>query len=200
MWAQLRQPAHAPYTGTNLCTVGANDSVEALEIFGSRICKDSGRGPRRILDHQLDQGGRGGFDLPLVVEVKPTCGYPWLCIPEGTYGLVQERGRIVNYKEGKDGKEGNPVWPPGEHMCATAPWRHVSHLVTKQFMLFDAPEKKVVTKDNVEVIIDFSIVFRIMGEVEVRVSLLPNNPPALFVLPHHAAPRFPLLHRGKKCR
>jgi regulator of protease activity HflC (stomatin/prohibitin superfamily) len=44
------------------------------------------------------------------------------------------------------------------------PWLKVSHLVTKQAMLFNTEIKGCKTKDNVTVLIDMSIVLRVMGE------------------------------------
>lgn len=54
------------------------------------------------------------------------------------------------------------MWPSGLHMGP--PWLKVSHLVTKQSMLFDNEIKGCKTKDDVTVIIDISLVLRVMGD------------------------------------
>ena len=56
------------------------------------------------------------------------------------------------------------------------PWLKVSHLVTKQAIVFNTQIKGCKTKDNVTVLIDVSIVLRVMGEdSEVRPGDDPNN-------------------------
>ena len=42
----------------------------------------------------------------------------------------------------------------------------VSHLVTKNHIVFDAPVKGCKTSDNVTVVIDTSLVFRVMGDAK----------------------------------
>lgn len=88
----------------------------------------------------------------------------WLAVPEGFYALVTRHGAIQQYKGG-EGKP-TPVWPAGVHMGP--PWLKVSHLVTKQSMIFNTPIKGCKTKDNVTVQIDVALVLRVMGDSKRR--------------------------------
>eukprot|EP00814_Leptocylindrus_danicus_P001380 CAMPEP_0116034138 /NCGR_PEP_ID=MMETSP0321-20121206/19422_1 /TAXON_ID=163516 /ORGANISM="Leptocylindrus danicus var. danicus, Strain B650" /LENGTH=522 /DNA_ID=CAMNT_0003510379 /DNA_START=195 /DNA_END=1763 /DNA_ORIENTATION=- len=83
----------------------------------------------------------------------PTC---WFTVPEGYYALVSRFGSEEDYSDG------NPVWPSGLHIGP--PWLRVTHLVTKQSMVFNTPIKGCKTSDNVTVQIDMSIVLRVMGD------------------------------------
>ncbi|KAL3773476.1 hypothetical protein ACHAWO_012737 [Cyclotella atomus] len=93
---------------------------------------------------------------------KRLCCFPlfWFTIPEGFYALVTRHGAHQPYKDA-NGKQ-SPVWPSGLHLGP--PWLKVSHLVTKQSMLFNTEIKGCKTKDNVTVLIDMSLVLRIMGD------------------------------------
>jgi len=75
------------------------------------------------------------------------------------YALVQDAGRDVDY-------EGEAVWPPGLHYANPFPCcqRRISHLVTKQSIVFDTPIRGCKTMDDVTVTIDICVVFRIMGD------------------------------------
>lgn len=55
----------------------------------------------------------------------------------------------------------SPVWPSGLHVGP--PWLRVSHLVTKQSILFNTKIRGCKTKDNVTAFIETSIVLRVMG-------------------------------------
>lgn len=84
----------------------------------------------------------------------------WFTVPEGFYALVTRHGAIDEYKS-SDGSK-TPVWPAGVHMGP--PWLKVSHLVTKQSMIFNTPVQGCKTKDNVTVEIDIALVLRVMGD------------------------------------
>ncbi len=56
----------------------------------------------------------------------------------------------------------SPVWPCGLHYGP--PWLQVSHLVTKQDIVFNTKIDGCPTRDNVSACIDLSIVLRVMGE------------------------------------
>ncbi|KAJ8569365.1 hypothetical protein ON010_g5894 [Phytophthora cinnamomi] len=84
---------------------------------------------------------------------------PYIRVPEGMYALVQYQGRDMDYKKGD---VRSPVWPAGFHWAG--PWTQVSHLVTKQFIVFETPIKGCKTADNVTVRIDMCLIFRIMGD------------------------------------
>ena len=66
----------------------------------------------------------------------------------------------------KNGREidenGSPVWTSGLKIvdCFTK----VTHLVTQQYIVFDTPVQGCKTADDVNVIINSSVVFRIMGD------------------------------------
>ena len=57
------------------------------------------------------------------------------------------------------------VWPAGLHF-PYSPWIGVSHLITKKSVVFDLPVRTYKTKDDVNVDIDVSLTFRIMGDLE----------------------------------
>lgn len=75
------------------------------------------------------------------------------------YALVQDAGKDVDY-------QGKAVWPAGFHYASPLPcWqRRISHLVTKQSIVFDTPIRGCKTIDDVTVTIDICVVFRIMGD------------------------------------
>uniref|UniRef100_A0A7S2IFT9 Band 7 domain-containing protein n=1 Tax=Helicotheca tamesis TaxID=374047 RepID=A0A7S2IFT9_9STRA len=108
-----------------------------------------------------DANSEFGADKSLVVAFPKEhicCNCPfYFTIPEGFYALVTKFGARVDYN-------GSPVWPSGLHMGP--PWIKVSHLVTKQSMVFKTPVKGCKTKDNVTVQIDMGLVFRIMGDAD----------------------------------
>jgi len=76
----------------------------------------------------------------------------YLAIPEGFYAVVTNAGQYVG------------IYPAGLHYAL--PWERVSHLVTKQYIVFDTPVKECPTLDNVMVEIDVNVVFHIMEEQE----------------------------------
>ena len=93
---------------------------------------------------------------------KRLCCFPlfWFTIPEGFYALVTRHGAHEDYIDA-EGKK-SPVWPSGLHLGP--PWLKVSHLITKQAILFNTEIKGCKTKDNVTVMIDISLVLRVMGD------------------------------------
>ncbi|KAL7469551.1 hypothetical protein ACHAXS_009804 [Conticribra weissflogii] len=105
-----------------------------------------------------------GSDTSIMVARpgKTCCMFPlfWFTIPEGFYALVTKHGAHQPYVESNGNS--SPVWPSGMHVGP--PWLKVSHLVTKQSILFNTQIKGCKTKDNVTVLIDVSIVIRVMGD------------------------------------
>uniref|UniRef100_A0A7S2UGS3 Band 7 domain-containing protein n=1 Tax=Attheya septentrionalis TaxID=420275 RepID=A0A7S2UGS3_9STRA len=101
-----------------------------------------------------------GSDTSLIVA-RPggglCCSFPlfWFTVPEGFYALVARHGKQEKYSES------TYVWPPGLHVGS--PWLRVSHLVTKQIMVFNTPVRGCKTKDNVTVQIDVCVTLRVMG-------------------------------------
>lgn len=101
-----------------------------------------------------------GSDTSLIVA-RPggglCCSFPlfWFTVPEGFYALVSRHGKQEKYSDS------TYVWPPGLHVGS--PWLRVSHLVTKQSMVFNTPVRGCKTKDNVTVQIDICITLRVMG-------------------------------------
>ncbi|KAJ0390694.1 hypothetical protein P43SY_012058 [Pythium insidiosum] len=102
------------------------------------------------------------YDGNTVVIINPGRSpvKPYIRVPEGTYALVQNQGRDVDYV-GPGGKR-SAVWPPGFHFAS--PFTKVAHLVTKQYIVFDTPVKGCKTADDVTVAIDICLVLRIMGD------------------------------------
>ena len=84
----------------------------------------------------------------------------WFTVPEGFYALVTRHGAREYYKEASGNK--TCVWPAGIHIGP--PWLGVSHLVTKQSVIFNTPVRNCRTRDNVTVNIDVALVLRVMGE------------------------------------
>lgn len=101
-------------------------------------------------------GNQESGGLLVAQPSRDFCCVPYLVVPEGFYALVHRSGQEITTPSG------SPVWPAG-YMCAD-PFTRVEYLVTKQFIVFDAPVKNCKTKDNVSVTIDVSVVFRIMGD------------------------------------
>jgi hypothetical protein len=85
---------------------------------------------------------------------------PYIRVPEGMYALVQSQGRDLDHES--EGVK-SAVWPAGFHWAD--PFTKVSHLVTKQFVVFETPVKGCKTADDVTVRIDMCLIFRIMGDV-----------------------------------
>ncbi|RLN32583.1 hypothetical protein BBJ28_00025870, partial [Nothophytophthora sp. Chile5] len=85
---------------------------------------------------------------------------PYIRVPEGTYALVQNQGRDVDYVK-PDGTR-TAVWPPGFHFASL--FTKVAHVVTKQYIVFDTPVKGCKTADDVTVGIDMCLILRIMGD------------------------------------
>jgi len=94
------------------------------------------------------------------VQNQPAFPLFWFTIPEGFYALVTRHGAHQDYVDSKGKK--SPVWPSGLHLGP--PWLKVSHLVTKQAILFNTQIKGCKTKDNVTAFIDVSIILRVMGD------------------------------------
>eukprot|EP00970_Alexandrium_tamarense_P002678 scaffold376_cov199-Alexandrium_tamarense.AAC.2 len=115
---------------------------------------------------------------------KICCMFPlfWFTIPEGFYALVTRHGAHEPYTDAS-GKT-SPVWPSGLHVGP--PWLKVSHLVTKQAMLFNTEIRGCKTKDNVTVLIDISILLRVMGdEADVTAG---DNPQNVYKFVHEVTP------------
>ncbi|KAG1711628.1 hypothetical protein DVH05_008875 [Phytophthora capsici] len=102
------------------------------------------------------------YDGNTVVIINPGRSpvKPYIRVPEGTYALVQNQGRDVDYVK-SDGSR-TPVWPPGMHFASV--FTKVAHLVTKQYIVFDTPVKGCKTADDVTVGIDMCLILRIMGD------------------------------------
>jgi len=115
---------------------------EANAIFGGKGCT------------------RGSQKVPIVLMPGRRSCCPYITAPSGMYALVQEAGRDANAPTGK------AVWPGGFHWASPFPWnqRRISHLVTKQSVVFDTPIRGCKTMDDVTVTIDICVVFRIMGD------------------------------------
>ncbi|KAJ0407203.1 hypothetical protein ATCC90586_005292 [Pythium insidiosum] len=142
--------------------MGANNSIPADEMPGGPMHQT------RLLYRntwRVDSANRlfgACYDGNTVVIINPGRSpvKPYIRVPEGTYALVQNQGRDVDYV-GPGGKR-SAVWPPGFHFAS--PFTKVAHLVTKQYIVFDTPVKGCKTADDVTVAIDICLVLRIMGD------------------------------------
>jgi len=107
----------------------------------------------------------------IVARPSRSCMNPvFFTVPEGFYALVSNFGRIVDY-DGPNGPQ--DTWPAGFHWGH--PLKKVLYLVTKQAIVFDAPCRGVLTKDNVSIHIDVAVVFRIL-EKDVKQFAVKVNP------------------------
>ena len=106
-------------------------------------------------------------------------------IPEGFYDLVTRHGAHAVYTDSSTGKQ-SPVWPSGLHLGP--PWLKVSHLVTKQSMLFNTEIKGCKTKDNVTVMIDMAVVLRVMGEPVNEQQRSGDDPYNVYKFVHEVTP------------
>ena len=84
----------------------------------------------------------------MVARPKRGC-MPCIMIPHGFFALVTYNGAEIM------SPNSSYVWGSG-CKCASC-LTGISHLVTKQYVVFDAPVKGCKTKDNVTVTIDCSI-------------------------------------------
>lgn len=112
------------------------------------------------------------------------CSLPrcYFTVPEGFYALVSRHGAQEDYVDASG--RSTPVWPSGLHLGP--PWLRVSHLVTKQAILFNTRIRGCKTKDNVTAFIDVSIVLRVMGDDP---SETPGDDPAnVFRFVHEVTP------------
>lgn len=128
----------APQATATLSSVDIHDAGEANVVFG------------------------GDTSVMVARPGKICCVFPlfWFTIPEGFYALVTRHGAHEDYVDSKGNK--SPVWPSGLHYGP--PWLKVSHLVTKQAILFNTQIKGCKTKDNVTAFMNISIVLRVMGD------------------------------------
>uniref|UniRef100_K3X8U3 Band 7 domain-containing protein n=1 Tax=Globisporangium ultimum (strain ATCC 200006 / CBS 805.95 / DAOM BR144) TaxID=431595 RepID=K3X8U3_GLOUD len=95
----------------------------------------------------------------IIINPGRSLAKPYIRVPEGMYALVQNQGKDMDFEV--DGKK-SAVWPPGFHWASL--FTKVSHLVTKQYIVFETPVKGCKTADDVTVRIDMCLVFRIMGD------------------------------------
>lgn len=134
-----QQSQQARRTTATLASVNIHDAGEANTVFG------------------------GDTSVMVARPGKICCIFPlfWFTIPEGFYALVTRHGAHEDYVDSKGNK--SPVWPSGLH-APHSPWLKVSHLVTKQAILFNTQIKGCKTKDNVTAFIDVSMILRVMGD------------------------------------
>jgi len=109
-----------------------------------------------ILLNSKQQTGYNQYKItPMVLVPTRNCLTPYLTIPEGFYALVTSYDRYIG------------MWKPGLHFAK--PWERVSHLVTQQYVVYDAPVKECPTADDVFVEIDVCVVLHIKdGQDSVR--------------------------------
>ena len=123
--------------------------------------------------------------LSLSLGRRSYCGALfWFTIPDGFYALVTRHGALEDYTDFVTGQK-SPVWPCGLHYGP--PWLKVSHLVTKQDIVFNAKIDACPTRDNVAANIDLAIVLRVMGE-ENSTNHPKDNPQNVVKFVHELAP------------
>jgi regulator of protease activity HflC (stomatin/prohibitin superfamily) len=115
--------------------------------------------------HRVDSANRifgACYNGNTVVIIQPgrSAFKPYIRVPEGMYALVQNQGKDIDH-EGENGTK-RATWPAGFHWASI--FTKVSHLVTKQFIVFETPVKGCKTADDVTVRIDMCLVLRIMGD------------------------------------
>ena len=81
------------------------------------------------------------------------------------------------------GSDASAVWPAGLHF-PHPPWVRISHLVTRRSVCLDLPVRTCRTLDNVSVGVDVSLVFRIMGDLN-----LGEDPELVRRFVHEMGPR-----------
>jgi regulator of protease activity HflC (stomatin/prohibitin superfamily) len=86
----------------------------------------------------------------LVPWSSGVCCIPFFSVPTGPWVLWQSCGKNQG------------VLAPGLK-CCWAPWKRISHIVTKAAVTYDAPTYNVPTADNVMVNVDISLSFKISG-------------------------------------
>jgi regulator of protease activity HflC (stomatin/prohibitin superfamily) len=113
--------------------------------------------------NEIFGGKHAANETPVLLIPSRRACCPFITIPSGMYGLVQVAGRDVD-----DPKTGRAVWSPGFHWASPFPCnqRRISHLVTKQAIVFDTPIRGCKTSDDVTVTIDICVNIRIMGDPE----------------------------------
>ncbi|TYZ57746.1 hypothetical protein PybrP1_007754 [[Pythium] brassicae (nom. inval.)] len=114
--------------------------------------------------HRVDSANRifgACYNGNTVIIINPgrSLVKPYIRVPEGMYALVQNQGKDMDFES--DGKK-SAVWPSGFHFASL--FTKVSHLITKQYIVFETPVKGCKTADDVTVRIDMCLVFRIMGD------------------------------------
>jgi len=88
---------------------------------------------------------------------RESCCLCYALVPHGFYALVAKNGAEID-----EPGSNSPVWSSGFHFVDC--FSQVTHLVTRQFVVFDTPVQGCKTSDDVNVIINSSVVFRIMGD------------------------------------
>jgi len=101
----------------------------------------------------------------ILVPMRMPCQF-LVSIPEGFYAVIVSYGSYVG------------LWNAGRHIMK--PWESVSHLVTKQYVIFDSPVKECPTSDNVMVEIDVSVILNVReSEEDVRKFVFDLTPKGL---------------------
>lgn len=103
---------------------------------------------------QRKEDARYRYCVMVIVPPRNQCKF-WISIPEGFHALITSAGSFIG------------IWSSGFHLAK--PWERVSHLVTKQYVVYDTPVKECPTADNVFVEIDVNTVFSVKDDpVQIR--------------------------------
>ena len=122
----------------------------------------------------------------LVATPAADCSLPYIIVPEGFYAIVTTSGAEQLH-------DGSPIWPAGFYWVNPL-FTQVQFLVTKQYVVFDAPVKGCKTSDNVTVQINVSVLFRIRGDAD------RNEDPEARVFARGAAPIVGVVTRSRAAR
>ena len=96
----------------------------------------------------------------LVCEPARSSCLPYIIIPDGTIAVLMSSGAFERYAE------------PGLLFCL--PWTETKYLVSKQDFVYESPDNRVITMDNISVSISLSILLKIVPEHEYIVQLATN--------------------------
>ncbi|GMF23116.1 unnamed protein product [Phytophthora lilii] len=140
--------------------MGCSGSKDAEQLPGQTQTRLLYRSTRRVDGVNRLYGACHHGNTVVTINPGRSPIKPYICVPEGTYALVQDQGRDIDYVK-PDGTR-TPVWPPGFHFASL--FTQVAQLVTKQYLVFGTSIKGCKTADNVTVGIDMCLILRIMGD------------------------------------
>ena len=88
----------------------------------------------------------------LVCEPQRSSCLPYIVIPDGVIAIIMKSGAFEQYGE------------PGIYPCL--PWTEAKYLVSKQDFVYESPDNRVLTRDNLAIFVSISILIKIEAEHE----------------------------------